>query len=717
MEQQQAHLYLVVQTPIVENLLKCLLNDTATVVVSAALRCLIMLLPHIPATVATQLPRLFLIYSRCLCWEKFSAASTRAQRDLVTDDRVRRGSDSDHSEDSVVESDPTWKTLHSRPDMPESSAPDLLHYFTYLYALYPLNFMTYVRKPRKYLKSVEFPGADDFDLDQAVIRSRTEQFQKLHLLHPNFFNTSPEDELIDNRWIKAEPSEVIAECHGLYVGHQSSFTVALLPPTTKLPSLPQFTLPDPQAQPGTTSPTLPPTNLPGVPVSDNGGQSVGAGGSATSTTPLSQDVTHLQKELMSLRNEFTFERYLKQQHVAAIGQLKRNHIKAVTIEAETATLINANRSLQKKLGDAIKFNEKMQKETQTRRVHTKQSEEQFTAKIRSLKADLANQESLQRDLKSANLKAEQLRQLLVESEAKVKDLEHQLSELSKTEGMPNGTTDLAKSDELRLKITEFEDQIRTQKQHFESTHAEQEIIIQGLEKMLDRSKNAEHDEDAENTSAVLEQTRQRLSQSRRAYAQLLDDYTNLKMKYQELATNLGSVREGRSSTSTRSHEPSFGLDYRPQDNGSYNALQARAPYHTERAFEHHDPYGSQLNYQLSAPAPGPVPGLGGYSPARPIRPDAYPQMTLTASPPLRGDNFSQRGIPGWGAAPSVVGSEYSSVAAMEMVRHSSKSAFSMNSEDGHSSTNSKTIKAKSEARVFGRGKHIRMTVPNSFIGC
>ena len=45
-EQQQAHLYLVVHTPVVEHLLKSLMNDTSTVVVSAALRCLIMLLPH-----------------------------------------------------------------------------------------------------------------------------------------------------------------------------------------------------------------------------------------------------------------------------------------------------------------------------------------------------------------------------------------------------------------------------------------------------------------------------------------------------------------------------------------------------------------------------------------------------------------------------------------------------------------------------------------------
>ena len=165
LEQQHAHLHLVLDTTVVEHLLKCLMNDTATVVVSAALRCLIMLLPHIPATVASQLPRLFLVYSRCLCWEKFSASSTKAQRDLVTDDRVRRDSDSDLDTDQEDGDDLTWQTLRALPDMPESSAPELLHYFTYLYGLYPLNFMSYVRKPRKYLKNIDFTGADEFDLD------------------------------------------------------------------------------------------------------------------------------------------------------------------------------------------------------------------------------------------------------------------------------------------------------------------------------------------------------------------------------------------------------------------------------------------------------------------------------------------------------------------------------------------------------------------------
>ena len=131
---------------------------------------------------------------------------------------------------------------------------------------------------------------------------------------------------------------------------------------------------------------------------------------------ISSDASFLRRELQLLRNELSFERYLKQQHAAAISQLKRERIKAVTVEAETATLINANRSLQKRLNDVSKVNEKMQRETQARKIHTKQSEDQLTAKMRALRASLADQGVLEARAQKATQDIEQLRQLLVESE-------------------------------------------------------------------------------------------------------------------------------------------------------------------------------------------------------------------------------------------------------------------------------------------------------------
>ncbi|KAK3626065.1 hypothetical protein LTR22_023281 [Elasticomyces elasticus] len=85
---QTPHIYLVNTTALVEHLLQCLMNDTSPSVLSVALTSLTMLLPHIPGSLPTHLPRLFLVYSRLLCWEKFSPLSSEAQGSLVTDDRI-----------------------------------------------------------------------------------------------------------------------------------------------------------------------------------------------------------------------------------------------------------------------------------------------------------------------------------------------------------------------------------------------------------------------------------------------------------------------------------------------------------------------------------------------------------------------------------------------------------------------------------------------------
>ncbi|KAI4720842.1 hypothetical protein E4T48_02984 [Aureobasidium sp. EXF-10727] len=704
LEQQHAHLYLVLDTTVVEHLLKSLMNDTATVVVSAALRCLIMLLPHIPATVASQLPRLFLVYSRCLCWEKFSASSTKAQRDLVTDDRVRRDSDSDADTDHDDGSDPTWQTLRALPDMPESSAPELLHYFTYLYGLYPLNFMSYVRKPRKYLKNIDFPGADEFDLDQTVIRSRTEQFQRVHFLHPSFFATTVEEELTENRWLKAEPSEVIAECHGLYAGEHPILKSPAPPPSTKLPAVPSFLSSTSKlSQPD--SPTLPrhPEETPAEPAVD-----------PTS----SKDLSYLQRELMLLRNELTFERYLKQQHVAAIGQLKRNHIKAVTVEAETATLINANRALQKKLSDSNKFNEKMQKETQARRNHTKQSEEQLMAKIRALKSELADQENLQLRLTQVSKDCDQLRLLLVESESRESNKQEEFEALE-ARLKDQEAVDQQKA-ELQKELRDYRDQNLT----LESIRAEHELakqeldstkfILQRREQELERLKTAheakmqEYDlrlkEVTQSSSAAeqpinaipvhlhdqLSESRLRLAQIKGAYSQLLEEYTDLRES------------KGSADAAYPLPNPSGKPGYMNQE----GSVRSYSPaYYTDRGVDQFELFAPHMDFGRTA---SPVSSLNqSYPPQRPLRPEAYSQRVHNSHPMSRaqGIHYGEHALhpsAAHGAARSTFGSDQSSPPPSSLGIEGNRSVFSLNS-DVSEEPGKEGGKPKPEVRMYGRG--------------
>lgn len=751
LQQQQAHLDLVVHTPVVEHLLKCLMNDRSTAVVSVALQCLIMLMPHIPATVSTQLPRLFLIYSRCLCWEKFSASSSKAQKDHVTDSRVRRGSES--GEEELFSIDPTWKLLDSVPGSSETSTPEILSYFTYLYGLYPLNFMSYIRKPRKYLKNIDFPGADDFDLDQAVIRSRTEQFQRAHLLHSSFFTTTVEEELSDNKWLKAEPSEVVSECLGLYVGSQFLPNLPGPPPAGKLPA--------PPVSPLVAESAKWQGMMTGVKTFDDDSPILGPVGKSPSlessamTTDASTvvdelsrpstatsipfrtagtDAAYLQRELLSVRSELNFERYLKQQHVAAIGQLKRDRIKAVTMEAETATLINANKALQKKLGDSNKLNEKMQKETQSRKTHTRQSEDQLTAKIRSLRSGLSDQESLQASLVKATDDCNQLRQLLVESEARELRVQQELEYSGRhAEEVESLRVEIAESkkrlhmyqdrelqvfekqaehnlmqrelDTMRIMVANRDQEKETSKQAFQSKITELEARLALAESRGSANGSASEEE----LEARLADAQAKYLSIQRAYTRVTQELTELRIKYEDLVAATGMEPDGpgvaafgatRLPPHSHGHGSSNGnyAHYGPQD------LYQGPP--VGQIYREPDVYMSRSYEQRGMPF---APNGQSFPPNRPMRPEAYEQKTMNTSPLSRSEGTSYHNSPimssEWERSQrgggSNAGTSFS--ASKELIRDRSQSAFSLGSEDS-SVIDKDMVQAKSEKRVYGRGK-------------
>jgi hypothetical protein len=246
---QTPHLHLVLETSLLQHLEKCLLIDTSTVVIELALVVLIMLLPHICGALTSDhhLPKLFLIYTRVLCFDKLSKSEgNHAERD----ENDRDFEDSEDEEETDTENDQAWEQLQPVEGEGEGS-PTLLHYFTCLYGMFPLNFMSFIRKPRKYLKSLDFPGARDFDLDQKLIYSRTEPFQAVHLLHPHMFMTTIEEELSENRWLKSDPADVVTECMSLCVASSTTLEDPGPPPTSKLPPVPplpevptEFTLDD-----------------------------------------------------------------------------------------------------------------------------------------------------------------------------------------------------------------------------------------------------------------------------------------------------------------------------------------------------------------------------------------------------------------------------------------------------------------------------------------
>ncbi|KAI9696343.1 MAG: hypothetical protein M1820_008185 [Bogoriella megaspora] len=681
---QPPHLYLVQETTLIEHLLKCLMIDTSTTAISLALTVLIMFLPHIPTSLVAHLPRLFLIYSRLLCWERF--VSTPTGHEHQNSDSEEDGGEAQNGGLSSG-----WDKLESASDDTESTAPEMLHYFTFLYGLYPLNFMNYIRKPRKYLKSIDFPGADDFDLDQNLIRNRTEQYRQVHLMHPGFYTTTVEDELTDNRWIKADPSDVVMECMGLCIAIPPGLADPGPPPTSELPEVPGGSIltedipsqnltvqnpGSPAASAGRVSPGGSRTNgswrdtlstaitsqssyamvepvssmrndsdafhsLPsqssktGSPESrfreyfDSptlGPQVVAANANkppaaSTQTSPVAvsrkpvtpsdaaspridtivqprstkrvspptsptgnpASIAYLQREVMLLRNDLNFERYLKQQHLAHIGQLQSKNIREATAEAETQNLVQSNRALKSKLARANESYAALQKENVTGRSQAKKWEGELSSKVRSLREDQkhwkSDEEALKFDLQRAQKDCDALRKLVVEAESrdllaqqKLRTMEQDLEDLDNLRRQVQ---------EMRAKLRHYEareleyerakeDQeitrteldtanLRLQSRDAERTRSKQayERKIVELESRLRSAENPMPGQESpaaqQALEAALNDSQQRLVQLKKTYTRLLHRYTELEMRLQDLDESY--TRNGLEDFASRVSEP------------------------------------------------------------------------------------------------------------------------------------------------------------------
>ncbi|TVY20224.1 Tuberous sclerosis 1 protein-like [Lachnellula arida] len=539
---QPPHLHLILQTPLFENLLRCLQTDTSTRVITLAMTALIMCLPHIPSSMSKHLPPLFNIYSRMLFWDR-ERRSPKMEMHDSSDEK-------DEASEQPVEADKSWDKLSYLLESDDETVPELLHYFTFLYGLYPLNFMSYIRKPQRYLRHANFPGADDLDIEPTEIRQRTEPFRQVHLMHPNFFTMTIESELKDhNRWMPIEAADVVAECmalynptedHPMYASRsrgiarkaepnadipeqsllaneddtpfqsrhhswrntqstavasadgfrgsglhrklsQASQSVASIADSESIhaserldsPTLPATMLTSPShnqlhdllngPRPDRTSfyQSLTNDSVASLALSNNNHDSsihVDAYLASLSreTIPRSPGlqpananpslkVAYLHREIQLLRNDLNFERYLKQQHLSHIGQLRTKQIREARVEAETQNLINGNRVLKSKLEEAKRWNTQTKKETEKSKTHSRNWESDLTAKLKVLREEQkkwhVERDELKGDLEKAKERTEKLKQLVINSEArelsskqKIQIVEASLDELERLRG-------------------------------------------------------------------------------------------------------------------------------------------------------------------------------------------------------------------------------------------------------------------------------------------
>jgi solute carrier family 25 (mitochondrial carrier protein), member 16 len=637
-----------------------------------ALTALTMFLPHIPNDIATHLPSLFNIYRRILFWDRergLQIMSPEAQPDYA--DPEKHVAQANETKD-----DTEWEKLSYSFESDNETVPELLHYFTFLYGLYPINFMSYIRKPERYLRHANFHGRDDVEVQPTEIRQRSEPFRQAHLLHPNFYTMTIESELIDlNRWMNSEASDVIARCTALYRPLSQGLNSQQEPPgteglpdatetivvngdtsdqtllsrddegmgefrrvssdapsaswrnttstivdtpdesrrqssaerkpsqSTSMPIADSPTLGPLEMQ--TDSPTLPPQllltdsqerleraqmfqgnlqqSLPNESeisfissqhrepsIADSYLQSMEKHQAPRSPSlrpsPTEGDSTlaSLRRDIMLLKNELNFERYLKQQHLSHIGQLRRKHVKQATVEADTQNFINSNKMLRIKLDEAKNTAIQMKKESDKSRSHAKKLEEQLTLKLRALMKEQkkwhVETEALRRDLESSQASNDEYRLLIVKREAealasrqKVQSIEGNIDEIERLRAEVEKLTGLIRTYEAKevqierakasealalTKVEILEMKLKARENELEIVKRTADREMDALKVELEKARPDMQDQIPQNFQLMLDNalavSRLKLMEAQKAHGHLLMKFNKLHGQYLQL---------------------------------------------------------------------------------------------------------------------------------------------------------------------------------------
>ncbi|CCJ30961.1 unnamed protein product [Pneumocystis jirovecii] len=196
---QGPHLYTIFETSLFENLLCCLENDSSTTVISLSLTVLIMFMPHICNLLGKYLPRIFKIYVRVLCWDRFGAPQKHYD---FLDNEIKN--QDKKTLKIFTQSNNEWEKLDSLFDIAPSIPPNCTQFFTFIYGLYPLNFLRFLHSAQTYLQE----NNDKYYISEPLI--------KRHIIHPNLLLFTFETEIIDQtRWMKLEIADIVAKCVSL----------------------------------------------------------------------------------------------------------------------------------------------------------------------------------------------------------------------------------------------------------------------------------------------------------------------------------------------------------------------------------------------------------------------------------------------------------------------------------------------------------------------
>lgn len=345
-------------------------------------------------------------------------------------------------------------------------------------------------------------------------------------------------------------------------------------------------------------------------------------------------VALLHRQNLILQIDLNFERYMKQQHIGYVGELRRRQVREAATEAETQNLIMVNRNMKHRLEEAKKAELQVKKESDIRRKMSSKWEADLTAKLKTLREEqkrwIAEQSALKHDLEGARDECESLRKLILDAEeARLKSkqdsedmditaeelarLRAEIARLSTSErryqgkeaqmqsAIQEGTEADARAEMLSIKLATQENQLKQAKDAYESQ-------IAALNKQLAQDIEGRQSTRDSNASVVFESA---LAASRAKQVEMQKQFSMLMRKYTLLQSSLLDMQVGPNADVTRITESSGVTRGRPHRGFSDPEAFEAASY---RATPPLEPVSTSAGAGVAFPGPSTPPTSGPSDP-------------------------------------------------------------------------------------------------------
>jgi hypothetical protein len=302
-----------------------------------------------------------------------------------------------------------------------------------------------------------------------------------------------------------------------------------------------------------------------------------------SSAELDHQVVQLQHQRLRLINDLQYERFIKQQHMIHMGELRRRQIRVSATEAETQNLVMANRSLKQRLDEAKRGEAQIKKEFDHRRAMAKKWENDLSSKLRALREEQkkwnVEGNELRQQLEKAQAECDSLRRIVEEAEEKrveseqnieavdigmatIERLKGEIARLSASErafqgkelsmetAMQGAAAAEARAEQMAREVAAREEQLHQAKRHYETQIEEMETQLAHARKDSQRKPSREV---AAAYESALSATRAKNTELQKQYSALMKKYTALHSSLLDMQCSAGQV--GRIS-----HESSFLAD-------------------------------------------------------------------------------------------------------------------------------------------------------------